>query len=87
MLVEVIKQVDKTLDVINLGAEDFIVYYKRKQEESKIFHYGKIVFVILAFIVTYTYICFSIRSRMAHATPSTRNGMLPYRSLLIPRLR
>ena len=27
MLVEVIKQVDKTLDVINLGAEDFI---KRK---------------------------------------------------------
>ena len=33
MLVEVIKQVDKTLDVINLGAEDFIVYYKRKQEE------------------------------------------------------
>jgi len=47
MLVEVIKQVDKTLDVINLGAEDFIVYYKRKQEESKIFHYGKIVFVIL----------------------------------------
>ena len=38
---------DKTLDVINLGAEDFIVYYKRKQEESKIFHYGKIVFVIL----------------------------------------
>ena len=52
MLVEVIKQVDKTLDVINLGAEDFIVYYKRKQEESKIFHYGKIVFVILvAFLV------------------------------------
>ena len=47
MLVEVIKQVDKTLDVINLGAEDFIVYYKRKQEESKIFLYGKIVFVIL----------------------------------------
>ena len=47
MLVEVIKQVDKTLDVINLGAEDFIVYYKRKQEESKIFDYGKIVFVIL----------------------------------------
>ncbi len=46
MLVEVIKQVDKTLDVINLGAEDFIVYYKRKQEESKIF-LGKIVFVIL----------------------------------------
>ena len=43
---------DKTLDVINLGAEDFIVYYKRKQEESKIFHYGKIVFVILvAFLV------------------------------------
>ena len=29
MLVEVIKQVDKTLDVINLGAEDFIVYYKK----------------------------------------------------------
>ena len=58
MLVEVIKQVDKTLDVndIRFGdkgsvhfkdAEDFIVYYKRKQEESKIFHYGKIVFVIL----------------------------------------
>ena len=29
------------------------------------------------------YICFSIRSRMAHATPSTPNGMLPYQSLLI----
>ena len=36
-----------------------------------------------SFIVTYTYICFSIRSRMAHATPSTQNGMLPYQSLLI----
>lgn len=46
MLVEVIKQVDKTLDVINLGAEDFIVYYK-KTRRIKDFHYGKIVFVIL----------------------------------------
>ena len=45
--VEVIKQVDQTLDVVNLGPEDFIVYYKREQEESKILHYGKIFFVIL----------------------------------------
>lgn len=46
-LIEVIKQVDKALDVVNLGPEDFIVYYKKQQEESKILHYGKIVFVIL----------------------------------------
>ena len=38
-------------------------------------------------IVTYTYICFSIRSSMARATPSTPNGMLPYRYLSIPWLR
>ena len=37
----------KCFSILMLGAEDFIVYYKRKQEESKIFHYGKIVFVIL----------------------------------------
>ena len=30
------------------------------------------------FIVTYTYICFSVRSSMARAKPSTLNGMLPY---------
>lgn len=46
-LIEVIKQVDKTVDVVNLGPEDFIVYYKKKQEESKVLHYGKIIFVIL----------------------------------------
>lgn len=46
-LIEVIKQVDKALDVVNLGPEDFIVYYKKQQEESKILHYGKIIFVIL----------------------------------------
>ena len=34
-----------------------------------------------------TVFCFSIRSRMAHATPSTLNGMLPYRYRCIPRLR
>ena len=41
MLVEVIKQVDKTLDVINLGAEDFIVYYKRKPRRIKDFSLWK----------------------------------------------
>ena len=69
MLVEVIKQVDKTLDVINLGAEDFIVYYKRKQEESKIFHYGKIVFSNFSrifwcqvfSIMTYNTVCWNRR--------------------------
>ena len=30
-------------------------------------------------VVTYTYICFSRRSRGARAPPSTRTGMLPYR--------
>ena len=38
-------------------------------------------------IVTYTYICFSTRSSKAHASPSTRSGMLPYRCLHIPKLR
>lgn len=47
IIVEVIKKVDKTLDVVNLGPEDFIVYYKREQKELKILHYGKIFFVIL----------------------------------------
>ena len=32
---------------MNLGPQDFIVYYKKEQEESKIMHYGKILFVIL----------------------------------------
>ena len=31
-------------------------------------------------IVTYTYICLSIRSRVPRGTPSTLNGMLPYRT-------
>ena len=46
-VIEKIKEVDKTLDVINLGPQDFIVYYKKKQDESKIMHYGKIFFVML----------------------------------------
>lgn len=46
-LIEVVKEVDKTLDVVNMGAKDFIVYYKNEKEETKIWHYGKIVFVIL----------------------------------------
>lgn len=46
-VIEVIKEVDKTLDVINMGPQDFIVYYKNKQAESKFMHYGKIVFVTL----------------------------------------
>lgn len=46
-VIEVIKEVDKTLDVINMGPQDFIVYYKNKQAESKFMHYGKIVFVAL----------------------------------------
>ena len=46
-VIEEIKEIDKTLDVVNLGPQDFIVYYKKKQEESKILHYGKIIFVIL----------------------------------------
>ena len=35
-------------------------------------------------IVTYTYICLSIRSRVPRGTPSTQNGMLPYRTLKVP---
>ena len=31
-VIEKIKEVDKTLDVINLGPQDFIVYYKKKQD-------------------------------------------------------
>lgn len=46
-VIEVIKEVDKTLDVINMGPQDFIVYYKNKQAESKFMHYGKIIFVAL----------------------------------------
>lgn len=46
-VIEEIKEIDKTLEVVNLGPQDFIVYYKEKQEESKFFHYAKIVFVIL----------------------------------------
>lgn len=46
-VIEVIKEVDKTLDVINMGPKDFIVYYKNKQVESKLMHYGKIIFVAL----------------------------------------
>lgn len=46
-VIEVIKEVDKTLDVINMGPQDFIVYYKNKQAESKFMHYGKIIFVVL----------------------------------------
>lgn len=46
-IIEVIKEVDKELDIVNLGPQDFIVYYKYKQQESKILHYGKIFFVIL----------------------------------------
>ena len=46
-MIEKIKEVDKTLDIMNLGPQDFIVYYKKEQEESKIMYYGKILFVIL----------------------------------------
>lgn len=46
-VIEMIKEVDKTLEVFNLGPQDFIIYYKIKQEESKVWHYGKIIFVIL----------------------------------------
>lgn len=46
-VIEKIKEVDKTLDIMNLGPQDFIVYYKKEQEESKIMYYGKILFVIL----------------------------------------
>lgn len=46
-VIEVIKEVDKTLDVINMGPQDFIVYYKNKQAESKLMHYSKIIFVAL----------------------------------------
>lgn len=46
-VIEVIKEVDKTLEIINLGPQDFIVYYKWEKQEEKLIHYGKIVFVIL----------------------------------------
>lgn len=46
-VIEVIKDIDKTLEVLNLGAQDFIVYYKTEQEEARGLHYGKIIFVIL----------------------------------------
>lgn len=45
-MIEVIKEIDKTLDVVNMGPQDMIVYYKQEQEESKILHYAKIIFVI-----------------------------------------
>lgn len=32
-VIEAIKEVDKTLDVINMGPQDFIVYYKIKRGE------------------------------------------------------
>ena len=38
-------------------------------------------------VVTYTYICVSMRSRGARAPPSKPHAMLPYRCLCIPRLR
>ena len=34
-------------------------------------------------IVTYTYICFSVASRNARASPSAAHGMLPYQMCLI----
>ena len=46
-VIEVIKEVDKTVEIVNLGPQDFIVYYKRERQEEKIVHYGKILFVIL----------------------------------------
>lgn len=47
MIVEKIKEIDKTLDVVNMGPEDFIVYYKKEKSEKVWMHYGKIIFVIL----------------------------------------
>lgn len=45
-IIEVIKDVDKNLDIVNLGPQDFIVYYKYQQKESRVLHYAKILFVI-----------------------------------------
>lgn len=46
-IVEKIKEIDKTADVVNMGPEDFIVYYKKKQTEKVWMHYGKVIFVVL----------------------------------------
>ena len=37
MLVEVIKQVDKTLDVINLGAEDLLYITRENKKNQRFF--------------------------------------------------
>ena len=37
--VEVIKEIDKTAEVVNMGPEDFIVYLKEVTKEKKWAHY------------------------------------------------
>ncbi|MEE1313679.1 MAG: stage V sporulation protein AA [Lachnospiraceae bacterium] len=46
-ILEEIKRIDKTLEVVNLGETDFIVYYKEGKKESKLLQQGKIVFVCM----------------------------------------
>lgn len=46
-IVDEIKKLEKTLEVVNLGPMDFIVYYKRNQTEPKWVLRGKICFVCL----------------------------------------
>ena len=45
--VEVIKEIDKTAEVVNMGPEDFIVYLKEVTQEKKWAHYLKIAGVCL----------------------------------------
>lgn len=50
-IVEIIKELDKNADVVNMGPEDFIVYYKKQPTEKQWIHYGKIILVgMVAFL-------------------------------------
>ncbi len=46
-VVEIIKEVDKTIEVVNMGPEDFMIYYKERKEEKRWIHWIKLVFVSL----------------------------------------
>lgn len=44
-VVELIKMEDSEAEIINMGPDDFIVYYKKSKTEQPWVHYGKIAFV------------------------------------------
>lgn len=50
-IVEVIQGIEKTVEIVNMGPEDFIVYYKKETTEKVWVHYLKIVLVcMIAFL-------------------------------------